>query len=86
MTTLLIKPQRRFDDAPTEEPDYFGILVLHGLDEPILGDEVEIGLRRSKPLRCGQDYWDGCRNPSGQPYIEGEFPGEIRHHSRKLRR
>ena len=95
MTAVLLRPiskqafNRRLrelgHEIPVVDPDVFAPLCKE-LAEPIVGDEVEVDLRVPKPLRCGADYWDGHRNPSGQPHIEGKVYKEVRHHSRKYRR
>ncbi len=95
MRHLLLKPISNHDferqlraqghEIPDEDPDFYAPLAQE-LAAPFTGDDVEIDLRVSKPLRCGADYWDGHRNPSGQPHIEGKVYSGPRHHSHKLRK
>ena len=66
--------------------DYFG-LMAHGLSQPLADEAVtEPDIRVPKPLRTGEDYWEGHRNPSGRTYMASKKATNDRRSWQKPRR
>ena len=69
-----------------EAEDYFGLLV-HNLSQPLVGEGLDEPLIRTpKPLRTGEDLWEGHRNPSGRAYMASKKATQDRRNWQKPRR